>query len=804
MTTEKKGGEIKVMPLLPLRGLSIFPGMLLHFDVGRPKSISALENAMRKDQMLFLVAQRDIKQEDPDLAELYKVGTICRIHQILKLPGDSMRVMVEGVQRATIIGASRTEPYIEANIMEAPETLGRSSEVRLEALMRKAKEIFNEFIEAGANISGDVVNTIMTTEKPGYLADLIIHNTQIRYADKQTILEEFDEIKRLSKVIALLSKEIAIIKMELGIQDKICQQLDKNQRDYYLREQIKVIQEELGEGDDVFADSDEYKEKIYALNLDEDSTEKLIKEAVRLTKVQYASPESGVIRTYLDTCLELPWNKTSKEQKNIEKAAKILDDDHFGLEKVKERVLEFLAVRAMSKSTPSQILCLIGPPGTGKTSIAESIARASGRTFARFSLGGVRDESDIRGHRKTYVGAMPGRIISAVKQAGTKNCVLLLDEIDKMGHDASRGDPAAALLEVLDGQQNHNFRDHYIEIPFDLSQVMFVITANGYENIPRPLLDRMEIIDIEGYTDEEKLQIAKRYLIPRQLKKHGLEKSMLLISDDAIRQTIENYTREAGVRTLERDIGTMCRKVAKAVVEGETKKIQITDKNLAEYLGNSKYKREQISKTNEVGVVNGLAWTSVGGEMLEVEAGVVDGSGRLELTGNLGDIMKESARAALTYIRARASLFGIDKDFYKTKDMHIHFPEGATPKDGPSAGITTATALISALSGRKVRRDVAMTGEITLTGRVLPIGGLKEKTMAAYRAGIKTIIIPKDNVPDLDEIDRTVRAGLTFVPATHMDEVIKEALEPLAMISGGQVLETGKAAGASCECNNAQ
>lgn len=779
MTEEKKCDEIKVMPLLPLRGISIFPGMLLHFDVGRPKSISALENAMRRDQMLFLVAQRDIKSENPELADVYKVGTICRIHQILKLPGDSVRVMVEGMSRATIIGASRTEPYIEANIVEACETLSRSSEVRIEALLRKAKEIFKEYVEAGTNISVDIVNTIMTTDIPGTLADLIIHNTQVRVADKQVILEEFDQLKRLSKVIGLLSKEISIIKMELGIQDKICQQLDKNQRDYYLREQIRAIQEELGEGDDVFADSDEYKEKIYALNLNEECTDKLIKEATRLTKVQYSSPEGGVIRAYLDTCLELPWNKTTKEQKNMEKAEKILNDEHFGMEKVKERVLEFLAVRGLSKGASSQIICLIGPPGTGKTSIASSIAHASGRNFVRLSLGGVRDEADIRGHRKTYVGAMPGRIMTSIKQAGSKNCVMLLDEIDKMGHDMSRGDPAAALLEVLDSGQNTAFRDHYIELPFDLSQVLFITTANSYDTIPRPLLDRMEIIDIEGYTDEEKLHIAKEHLLPKQIAKHGLKKSMISVTDDGIRKIIEDYTREAGVRTLERLLASICRKTAKKIMDGNTKKVSVTDKNLSEFLGNARYKRERLELTNKVGVVNGLAWTSVGGEILEVEAGVVDGVGRLELTGNLGEVMKESARAALTYIRGRAELLGVDTNFYKTKDMHIHFPEGATPKDGPSAGITTATALISALTGRKVRGDVAMTGEITLTGRVLAIGGLKEKTMAAYRAGIKKVIIPKDNVSDLDDIDRTVRAGIEFIPASHMDEVIKEALEPV-------------------------
>ena len=763
------------IPLLPLRGITVFPGMLLHFDVGRKKSVKAIETAMNTDRMVFLVTQKEVLTDDPARSDLFEVGTVAKIHQILKLPGDNIRVLVEGISRAVLADIFQTEPFIGATVKITGDASVRASDVHSEAIMRKAKKMFIEYANMLAQVSPDIIATITAVNKPGELADMIVQNIQTLYEEKQTILAEFHPIRRLRKLITLLSRESEILRLELGISDKVSEQMDKNQKEYFLREQIKAIQEELGEGEDSALEAEDYKEKVYALNLPEEHTQKLLKEVSRLEKTQYASPESGVIRTYLDCCLELPWNTVSKERNDIKAAAKILDADHYGLEKVKERVLEFLSVRQLADKPNSQILCLIGPPGTGKTSIASSIARAAGRKFARISLGGVRDEADIRGHRKTYVGAMPGRIMNALKQAGTKNCVILLDEIDKMGNDF-RGDPASAMLEVLDGEQNNAFRDHFIEIPFDLSQVMFITTANSYDTIPAPLLDRMEILDIEGYTDEEKVCIAEEHLIPKELKKHGLKKSILKISDDAVRKIAENYTREAGVRSLEREIAKICRKTAKKYIDGEIKRVSVTEDNLTEFLGTPKYKREMPGDKNEVGVVNGLAWTSVGGELLEVEAGVVDGSGKLELTGNLGDVMKESAKAALTYIRSRTDSLGIDHDFYKTKDIHIHFPEGATPKDGPSAGITTATAIISALTAKPVRCDIAMTGEITLRGRVLPIGGLKEKTMAAYRAGIKTVIIPEENVPDLDEIDKTVRAGLRFVPVSHMDEVIEETL----------------------------
>ncbi|MCX7615273.1 MAG: endopeptidase La [Clostridiales bacterium] len=764
------------MPLLPLRGLTIFPNMLLNFDVGREKSIKALEHAMQENQLIFLVAQKDIRTDNPGENDLYKTGTISRVRQLLRLPGDNIRVLVEGIERAHVENYIKEDPFYLVDAVLDIDQPVRISLTKKEALLRQTQKMFEEYAQYAPRMTDDTILQVMSADNIGYLADYIAQNTAIRHTDKQAVLDELHPVSRLRYVMSLLSRETEILKVENNIQTKVTVQIDKNQKDYYLREQMKVIQEELGDQDDVGAEVEEYLNRIEALNLPEDMSKKLVSEAMRLSKLQYTSPESGIIRTYLDICLGLPWNKETKERADLKAAENILNHDHYGLTKVKERILEFLAVKKLTGGIHGQILCLGGPPGIGKTSIAKSIAHAMGRNYARMSLGGVRDEADIRGHRKTYIGAMPGRIITAVNQAGSKNCLILLDEIDKMGNDF-RGDPASALLEVLDAEQNNAFRDHFIELPFDLSSVLFITTANTTETISRPLLDRMEVISLTGYIDEEKLQIAKLHLIPKQLKKHGLSKKVLKIDDDSVRRIISEYTREAGVRKLENQIARICRKVAKLLASGEAKRIQVKASDLDTFLGIPKFKHEKLSETNEVGVINGLAWTSTGGELLEVEVNVLEGSGKLELTGNLGDVMKESGKAALSYIRSRAKSLGIDHDFYKNYDMHIHFPEGAIPKDGPSAGIATASAMISALTGVPANKNVAMTGEITLRGRVLPIGGLKEKSMAAFRAGIKTVIIPEENLPDLEEIDPTVRAALRFVPVSHMDQVLPEILE---------------------------
>ncbi len=764
------------MPMLALRGLTVFPNMLVHFDVGRDKSIKALDAAMASDQMIFLVAQKDIRVDDPTQADLYKYGTVANVRQVLKLPGDNIRILVEGSHRARLFGILQTEPYFNVEIQTIEEPIRKVTGLKTEAALRRVQELFEEYAALAPRMSHEVIMNIVSATDLGYLADYIAQNIQLKYADKQLILEETNPLRRVEKVISLLVREIQILELEHSLQEKLSGQINKNQRDYYLREQMKIIQNELGDTDDIESEVADYTARILALAISEQSTTKLLKEANRLSKLQFGSPEAAVIRTYLDTCLDLPWHKVTKDRLDLKAAARVLDADHFGLEKVKERVLEFLAVKKLMPGIKGQIICLVGPPGVGKTSIGMSIARALGRKYARLSLGGVRDEADIRGHRKTYIGAMPGRIITAIQAAGSKNALLLLDEIDKLGHDF-RGDPSAALLEVLDSEQNSAFRDHFIEIPFDLSEVMFVTTANSTDTIPRALLDRMEVIELTSYTDEEKLQIAKHHLIPKQLKRHGLSAATLRFSDDAVREIIAGYTRESGVRIMERELAAVCRKAAKSIAAGQIKRVTINGSNLEQYLGIRKYLPDRHRYVNEVGVANGLAWTSVGGEILEVEVGVVDGSGKMELTGNLGDVMKESAKAALTYIRSRQDSLEIDPDFYKKYDMHIHFPESAIPKDGPSAGITMAVALVSALTGAPVRRDVAMTGEITLRGRVLPIGGLKEKTMAAFRSGIKTVVIPADNEKDLEEIDQTVRRALNFIPAEHMDTVLAATID---------------------------
>lgn len=765
------------MPALALRGLTIFPNMLLHFDVGRDASIKALDESMTSGQPIFLVAQRDLAIENPKEKDLYSVGTVCNVRQILRLPADNVRVMVEGISRGRLIHLLQNTPYMAAEVEEIePEQIVRCSP-RTEALMRRTYELFETYVELAPKMTPDILLSILSSEDPGYIADYIAQNLPMRTGDKQLILEELRPIRRLERLCQTLRRELEILELEQDMQNKVRDQLTRSQRDYVLREQLKVLQQELGE-DPQGNDSEiaEYRQKIARTKLPSEVAEKLMKEVGRLEKQPFGSAEAAVLRNYLDTVLELPWGKKTRERVDIEAARKVLDADHYGLEKVKERILEFLAVKQLSPNLKGQILCLAGPPGVGKTSIASSVARALHRNMARISLGGIHDEAEIRGHRKTYVGAMPGRIIAAVKQAGSCNPLLLLDEIDKLGND-QRGDPSSALLEVLDAEQNATFRDHFLEIPFDLSDVLFITTANDLANIPRPLLDRMEVIELGSYTDEEKLQIAKQHLLPKELKRHGLTRSQLRITDDALREVIRGYTRESGVRVLERMLGTLCRKAVMRLVSSSVKSVRITGDTLESFLGVRRYHPEQVPRTAQIGVVNGLAWTSVGGEILEVEVGVVPGSGKVELTGNLGSVMKESAQAALSYIRSCATQLGIKEDFYQKKDIHVHFPEGAVPKDGPSAGIAITTAMVSALTGVPVRRELAMTGEVTLRGRVLAIGGLKEKTMAAYRNGIKTVILPLENQKDLEEIDPTVRSALHFVLVEQVDAVLAEALE---------------------------
>ncbi|OUQ59433.1 endopeptidase La [Flavonifractor sp. An112] len=765
-----------VMPALALRGLTIFPNMMLHFDVGREASIKALDESMTSGQPIFLVAQRDLAVEEPKEADLYRVGTISTVRQILRLPGGNVRVMVEGVSRGRLQCLTQTTPYFTAQVEEIPEETTFRRSARTEALIRQTYELFENYIDLAPKMTPDILLSVLSSEEPGYIADYIAQNLPMRTGDKQAILEELRPVRRLEKLCQNLRREVAILELEHQMQDKVRDQLTRSQRDYVLREQLKVIQQELGEDGQGDSELEEYRQRIAQAKLPQEVADKLTKELGRLEKQPFGSAEATVLRNYLDTVLELPWGKYTKERVNVEAARKVLDGDHYGLEKVKERILEFLAVKQLSPQMKGQIICLVGPPGVGKTSIATSVAHAIHRNMARISLGGVHDEAEIRGHRKTYVGAMPGRIIAAIKQADSCNPLLLLDEIDKLGND-QRGDPASALLEVLDAEQNATFRDHFLEVPFDLSDVLFITTANTLDTIPKPLLDRMEVIELSSYTDEEKVEIAKRHLIPKQIKRHGLTKAKFKLSDDALRTLIRGYTRESGVRILERQIGALCRKAAMRLVTGTVKSVSVTEKNLEELLGIPRYHPDHIPQTEQVGVVNGLAWTSVGGEILEVEVAVVPGTGKVELTGNLGDVMKESAHAALTYIRSRAAQLGIEADFHKTKDLHIHFPEGAVPKDGPSAGIAITTAMVSALTGLPVKTELAMTGEVTLRGRVLPIGGLKEKTMAAYRNGIRTVLIPADNEKDLEEIDPTVKAGLRFVPVEQVDQVLAEALD---------------------------
>lgn len=762
------------MPIIALRGLTVFPDQTVHFDLGRPKSIRALEAAMKQDQTLFLIPQKDILVDDPKLTDFYSIGTVAKVKQVLKAKDENLRILVTGINRGKTTELQQSEPYLEG-IVEAVPVPETSDTVRAHALRREANALYGLYLQMSDHPAQAIQLRMMASEDSGFIADSIAQNSGIDFPDKAKMLCQLNPVRRLETALHLLSQEVEMLRLESEIQEKTRSALDQNQRDYYLREQIKVLRDELGEGDDE-AEFETYVQNIRNLHLPQEQESKLLKDVERLKKQPFGSSEGAVLRNYLDTVLELPWNTKTKERVDVASARKILDHDHFGLEKVKERILETIAVRQIAPEMPPQILCLVGPPGVGKTSISYSIARSLNRKMARISLGGVHDEADIRGHRKTYVGAMPGRIMTAMTQAGSANPVLLLDEIDKMGSDY-RGDPSAALLEVLDAEQNHSYRDHYLEIPFDLSDVLFITTANTLTTIPRPLLDRMEIIELGSYTDEEKRMIAKNHLIPKQLKQHGLKKQQLRITDDATREIITCYTQESGVRNLERFIGEICRKAAMQLVSQEdAKRIQVTATNLETFLGVRKFLPDRLPCNDQVGLVTGLAWTSVGGETLEVEVNVMDGSGKLELTGNLGDVMKESAQAALSYIRANALTLGVAPDFYKTKDIHVHFPEGAVPKDGPSAGVTVCTAIVSALTGAKVRRDVAMTGEISLRGRVMRIGGLKEKTMAALRHGIRTVIIPKDNERDLEEIDQMVRRQLNFISAQTVDTVLEAAL----------------------------
>ena len=763
------------LPMIALRGLTMFPDVILTFDVEREPSLRALEMSVIGNRDIFLVAQKNVAVDVPEEKDMYSVGVVCRVKQQIRQPQSSIRrVTVEGLYRARAEHMVLTGRAYTADVTPLPDKEERVSEDRIVALVRSCFSMYHDYLSENPEAMTEQLISVLSVNEPGGIANHIAHNVNLNYDEKQSLLEELYPSRRLVRLGKILRRELNILQLERELADATQEQMNQNQREYYLREEMKIIQAELGE-DGQTDDIGEYRRKISALAAPDEIKEKLNKELSRLMKQPFGSSEAAVLRGYLDTCLELPWGKKTTETIDLEKARKLLDDEHFGLEKVKDRVIEYLAVKKLSQNIKGGLICLVGPPGTGKTSIAMSIAKAVNRKLVRVSLGGVHDEAEIRGHRKTYIGSMPGRIINGIIQAKSCNPLMVLDEIDKLGSDY-RGDPSAALLEALDGEQNSTFRDNFLEIPFDLSEVFFITTANTLDTIPRALLDRMEIIQLASYTDEEKLQIAKRHLLPKQRKKHGLRANQLRVSDEALREIIRSYTRESGVRTLEREIARLCRRAACDIAEEKCKGVSVKAGGLEPLMGPAKFKPEHLRVRDEVGLVRGLAYTSVGGEVLDVEVAVVDGSGRLELTGNLGDVMKESARAAMTYIRSRAGVLGIEHDFYKTKDIHIHFPEGAVPKDGPSAGITVTIALISALTGAPVRHDVAMTGEITLRGRVLPIGGLREKTMAAMRAGVKTVIIPADNEADLENIDQTVRRALEFVQTDHVDKVLDVAL----------------------------
>ena len=761
------------LPLIPVRGLVVFPFMVLHFDVAREKSIAALEAAMQNDQLVMLSAQRNIAVEEPGADDIYEIGCIAKVKQMLKVPGGTIRVLVEGVKRARIVKLDFESEAFILSAVRAVESENAMFEVNsYDATVRRIHELLKKVSQLSGQINIDVINNISLKDDPGQMADSIATNVFVKVEDKQAVLEELSVAERIELVIKILSREAEVYEIEQKIAMKTKKQIDKNQKDYLLREQMKVIKTELGEDGE---DEEEYYKLLSESSLPEEAKKKVEKEIKRLSSMPFGTAEISVIKQWLDTVFELPWKDEELTEPSLKDASDILENDHYGLKKVKERILEYLAVRKLSGNTKGPIICLYGPPGVGKTSIAKSIAKATGREYVRMSLGGVRDEAEIRGHRKTYVGAMPGRIINAVKQAKSKNALILLDEIDKLGSDF-KGDPSSALLEVLDGAQNFAFRDHYLELPYDLSKVLFITTANSLHTIPQALLDRLEVIEITGYTNEEKLEIAQNYLLPRQMEENGIKKGNVKLAKGVLENIIEGYTKEAGVRNLEREIGTLMRKAATIIVTEGKKSVSVTEATLKKFLGVRKYQKEILENENPPGVVTGLAWTSVGGVTLTVEVSVMEGTGKIELTGSLGDVMKESARAAVSYIRSRADEYGIDKDFYKTKDIHIHFPEGATPKDGPSAGITMVTAIVSALTGMSAKADVAMTGEVTLTGRVLAIGGLKEKMLAAYRAGAKTVIIPFENKKDLEDIPKEVLDALKVIPVKYVSEVTEKAI----------------------------
>ncbi|MDB5084411.1 MAG: endopeptidase La [Bacilli bacterium] len=768
-----KQASLRVLPLLPLRGLLVYPSMVLNLDVGRDKSVQALETAMVNDNLILLSSQKETNLDEPSPEDIFTVGTIAQIKQMLKLPNGTIRILVEGISRAQIVSFIETDAMYRVEVDELTEEQDRSPE--LDALVRSLLTQFEQYIKSSKKVTQETLNSVLDIEEPGRLADAIASHLTLKIKDKQAILDAVDVKERLNLLLQIMADEHEVMELERKINQRVRKQMEKTQKEYYLREQMKAIQRELGEKEGRLAEIEELKEKAKAAVLPEEFAAKLEKEIDRLEKMPPASAEGSVIRTYIDWLLSIPYTTNANSAVDINNAQQVLEDEHFGLEKVKERILEYLAVQALVGKLRGPIICLVGPPGVGKTSLGRSIATALGRKFVRVSLGGVRDEAEIRGHRRTYIGAMPGRIIQGMKTANETNPVFLLDEVDKMASDF-RGDPASALLEVLDPEQNNSFSDHYIEVPYDLSKVMFITTANGTHSIPRPLLDRMELIHIPGYTEEEKVQIARRHLLPKQLENHGLSKGNLQISDEAIAKIVREYTREAGVRNLERELAAIARKAAKQIVSGDKKKVTVSAKNLNNLLGPGRYRYGVVEHENQVGVVTGLAWTEVGGDTLSIEVSVVQGSGKLTLTGQLGDVMKESAQAAFSYIRSRVNELGIASDFHEKHDVHIHVPEGAIPKDGPSAGLAMATALVSALTGTPVSRFVAMTGEITLRGRALPIGGLKEKSLAAHRAGIKKVLIPKDNEKDLRDIPESVRSELQFVPVENMDQVLKEAL----------------------------
>ena len=763
----------RTLPLLPLRGILVFPYMIIHLDVGREKSVKALEAAMLAERQIVLATQMDAQIDTPTPEEIYRCGTVAEIKQLLKLPGGTIRVLVEGLRRARIESYLDTEDFFQVEVSEAVEDVQATPAV--EAYKRNMVEAFEKWAKLSKKIPPETLVSVLSINESGRLADLIASHLALKLEDKQMLLEALDVEERLEKLCDILARELEILELEKKISGQVRKQMEKTQKEYYLREQMKAIQKELGDKDERMAEVEEYRRRLASLELPKETADKIAKEIDRLEKMPSMTAETAVLRNYLDWVLVLPWKEETEDLLDITAAETILNEDHYGLEKVKERILEYLSVRQLTESMKGPILCLVGPPGVGKTSLARSVARSLGRKFVRISLGGVRDEAEIRGHRRTYVGALPGRIIQGMRTAGSKNPVFLLDEIDKMNADF-RGDPSSALLEVLDPEQNNTFSDHYVELPFDLSKVLWMVTANVLHSIPRPLLDRMEVIHLAGYTEEEKLEIAKQYLLSKQLKENGLKPSKLNVPEKVLVRLIREYTREAGVRGLERTIATLCRKAARQIVQNKKKSIRVTEKNLETYMGIPRFRQSPAEKKNQIGVSTGLAWTEVGGDVLPVEVSVLNGKGALLLTGKLGEVMRESAQAGVSYIRSRVEELGIDEEFHAKKDLHIHLPEGAIPKDGPSAGITMATAVISALTGRAVRGDLAMTGEITLRGRVLPVGGVKEKVLAAHRLGIRTIILPKENRRDLEDIPADIRKELRFVEVEHMDEVLKEAL----------------------------